>query len=786
MTRQSRHYLSLVIGLLVFALLVVQTLATPPLDAQADWLAWGLFTAFMVFTTTFSIHFIGQVSLLPMATFAAFLVMGLIPTAWAALVSALLHSAVRYALAERLGEARDPEWITPMGRAVANTAMHTLTTLAAGGAYTWAGGVTPLTDPSLQRLPALMVFGLTYLLTNYLIAGGYLSLRGWKHLRAYGTALPRIAAVEAIPLLLSPLMALSYLQLGVGYFILFGALLVLLMISNRLSWQVRQRLERRVNEFHSLHVVGKTLNASLDMVTILDAIHHQVARLMPAENFFVAFYNSETDEVVFPLALEDGKKIHRRSRKTGPGLTDHVIRTRAPLLMCHDRDPAAQALGVERDGRPAQCWLGVPLLAGNEVLGVMAVQSYDAPDVYDESHRDLLTILAAQAALAIQNARLFARTDEALARRVQELDSILRSVRDGVLLFDPDWRVVAANRALAASVGLAQSDLAGRLLLTPQSIHDSLLERVGYTLETLRADCQAVAHNPAPYPKHQLTLPHTPERRFERTLTPVRSREGLITAWLLVLRDVTEEHEVTRLRDEMTHMLIHDLRAPLSVLISSLDTLDMALAEGRPETSDDLLKMARHGSSRLMLLINTLLDINKLEGGQMRLLREPVIVEVLLREAIDRLAPAAEIAHITLNVEVASDLPGLNVDAELMGRVLTNLLDNALKFTPDHGQVQLWARTDETTASLLLGVTDSGPGIPAQAQAKLFKKFQPVTTAEGRRRGTGLGLAFCKLVVEAHGGRIWAESAPGQGTTFVMSLPLTPPRLSPSLANPPP
>lgn len=779
MTRQSRHYLSLLIGLLVLTLLVGQTLLTPP---SWDWLAWGLFTGLIVFTTTFSIHLIGLVSLLPMTTLAAFLVLGWLPTVWAAGVGALLHGWIRFQFVKELGGQREPGWIGPVGLTAANITMQTVSMWVSGHVYLRLGGEIPLGDvrPMLWPLGAL---ALTYLGSNYLIAGLYVALRGRLPLRQYVSALPRIAPFEGLPLLLSPLMALIYLRLGLILFLLFAALLIAVSLITRRSSLIQKGLERRLTELHSLQVVSEALSTSLDLFTILETIQKQVAQLMPADNFFVAFYNADSDEVAFPLVLEDGQKTHWRSRRAGHGFTEYVLRTRAPLLVRRDLAGAARDLGVEREGRPAECWLGVPLLAGDEALGIMAVQSYESPDVYDVAHKELLATLAVQAALAIQNARLFARTDEALARRVQELDSILRTVRDGVLLFDQDWRVVSANRALASFVGLTQTELAGRLLMPSPPVQDPLLiERVGYTLEGLRADCQTLAQDEAPYHKHRFSLPGLPERQVERTLTLVRSREGLIDGWLLILRDVTEEQELARLRDEMTHMLIHDLRAPLSVLISSLDTLDMALAEGHPEMSGELLKMARHGSSRLFLLINTLLDINKLEGGQMLLVREFGTVEALLHETTQRLAPAAEVAHIQLTVEVASDLPVVNIDHELMGRVFTNLLDNALKFTPDHGQVRLWAKTDPSTEALLMGVTDSGPGIPPEAQTKLFKKFQPVATVEGRRRGTGLGLAFCKLVVEAHGGRIWAESNAHTGTTFLIRLPLP---AAPNVDSPP-
>jgi signal transduction histidine kinase len=125
-------------------------------------------------------------------------------------------------------------------------------------------------------------------------------------------------------------------------------------------------------------------------------------------------------------------------------------------------------------------------------------------------------------------------------------------------------------------------------------------------------------------------------------------------------------------------------------------------------------------------------------------------------------------------VAVDADLPNVNVDRALFLRVLSNLVDNALKFTPDGGRVQLWARCDPEVAPdmLLVGVRDTGPGIPPEYLDRVFEKFQQLPSTRGRRRGTGLGLSFCKLVVEAHGGSIWVESNVGEGSTFLMTLPL--------------
>jgi signal transduction histidine kinase len=174
-------------------------------------------------------------------------------------------------------------------------------------------------------------------------------------------------------------------------------------------------------------------------------------------------------------------------------------------------------------------------------------------------------------------------------------------------------------------------------------------------------------------------------------------------------------------------------------------------------------------------MVNELLDIGKLESGQLVLHLESIRAESLLKDITNRLGSLAKSSNITLEISIASDLPQLYVDTEFIGRVLHNLVDNAIKFTPDDGRVTLWTKPDPGNANtLLLGVTDTGPGIPPEERPRVFEKFQQ-TSVTGRRAGTGLGLPFCKLAVEAHGGQIWVESEVGKGSSFIMRLPVAQP-----------
>ncbi|MBN1139932.1 MAG: GAF domain-containing protein [Anaerolineae bacterium] len=779
MTRETRHHISIAAAVVVLVVLIGLTALAPP--GAIPLLPGLLFGGLLVLTMTFGVLLVeGEVSLLPMTSVAACLVMGPLATGWAAFAAVIAHGLIRYIWGGRLGLAPRPEGKELVGLTAANATMHTVSILAGGLVFRAVGGGTPLLAVGWPQILPLVLLSLVYLGVNYLIAALYIATRRWTAFQSYLRSLPNLVFYEGTPLLFAPLAALIYTRLGVGAFFLFALILVAAsLITHSLAFTSR-RLGRRVKELDSLRAVGQTLSASLDVETILQAIYDQAATLMPAHNFYVALYDPETDEVSFPLAVENSERVQWRSRRAGNGLTEYVLRTRAPLLIRKQVEAAVKALGLGHIGRPAACWLGVPLLAGLEPLGIIAVQSFAAPEAYDASHQEVLATIAAQAAVAIQNARLYARTDEALARRVQELGSILSTTHEGMLLLDLDWRVLAANRALADLVGVAQGELVGKALRLRPGQGEPLAALIGYTLAELQADCEALAHGEE-WTRKQIVVPGPPERHVERTLTPVRDREGVISGWLVALRDVTEEIQLAHLKEDMTRMLIHDLRSPLSIIKGSLDMLAITHGEGNRESFDKLLAMAQRGSDQLLRLVNNLLDISRLEEGQQPLVPEPAAARALLEEAAARFAPLLASAQIAVEIAAEPGLPLLYIDRHLIDRVLNNLLHNAIKFTPDGGRIRLWARPidsadrpDPAPAAMLVGVSDTGPGIPLAEQPRLFQKFHRLDSTQGRWTGSGLGLSFCKLAVEEHGGRIWVESEAGQGSSFVMTLPVRP------------
>ena len=774
MKTNTRYYLSIAFGLLVFLYLIVQTNQSP--IAGDHILSALLFMVLLVFTTTFGVPLAGgTMSLLPMSTLAAFLVLDVPLAGWCVFLAASIHQVVRQVFGDKLGIPPVKSKIGMVAVGVANAAIQSLSILAGAWAYKSVGGEVPFAQIGLNQLLPLLVLALAYSASNLLLIALYMAARGIESLKMFVRSMPNLLVFEVLPLVFVPLMPLVYTQLGVAMFILFAAaLIVASLIARSLSLATRG-LERRVQELDSLQVVGQTLSSNLRLDDILPTIYDQVVRLMPADSFYVALFFPEENEVTFPYVVEAGEHVTWRSRKAGDGLTEHVLRSAEPLLIPANIDAKLQKLGIPQIGSPAASWLGVPMSLGDDPLGIIAVQSQTDTALYDESHLDVLVTIANQAAVSIQNARLYERTDEALSSRLRELSSILRTSAEGMLLLSTDFRIILANRALANFMGVPITELSGGEWGTHQldKSNDFLL-KMDYTTQELKSDCRVLEKRQSVELNKSFKVKEPPTRYLERTLTPVLDRDDQISGWLLVFRDISEEVKLAQMREDLVHMLVHDLRSPLTVLRGSFAMMSQTVEDDQqPELMQEMITMAERSTNRMMEMVNGLLDIAKLEDGQMPLFTKPIAASELFQDVIVRVQRLADEANLQLESAVEADMPELHVDPQHIRRVLENLLDNAIKFTPDGGKVQLWARRDGTKYpnSFLLGVEDNGPGISNALQKKLFQKFTMDASIQSRRKGTGLGLAYCKLVVEAHGGEIWVESEEGKGATFVMRLP---------------
>jgi signal transduction histidine kinase len=227
--------------------------------------------------------------------------------------------------------------------------------------------------------------------------------------------------------------------------------------------------------------------------------------------------------------------------------------------------------------------------------------------------------------------------------------------------------------------------------------------------------------------------------------------------------------EMTKLRDDLTSMIVHDLRTPLTSLITGLHTL-RAIGE-LDEEREEILQMSLSGGERLLRMINDLLDISKMEDGSLKLDRASADAAGIIALAIEQIGPLAREKRIQLSA-ASEGAPAVMADDDKLLRILVNLMGNAVKFTPEGGKIAVRARRQENGHSVLFCVEDSGEGIPEDKFDTIFERFGQVESRKaGRKMSTGLGLTFCKMAVEAHGGKIWVESELGRGSRFFFTIP---------------
>jgi len=331
---------------------------------------------------------------------------------------------------------------------------------------------------------------------------------------------------------------------------------------------------------------------------------------------------------------------------------------------------------------------------------------------------------------------------------------------DALLLTDGNGLILAANRRLCALLDYTPADLIGRSV---ETIHPALAQDTRWKAlapgDTLRLQLMARSRDnrDLPIEAEVKSIPYAGKTYLE---------------W--VERDVSRGLRAEEEREDQLAMVFHDLRSPLGNVISSLEMLSAALPTGEGSADlNTLVDIALRSSRRIVHLLNALLDIRRLETGQ-PLDREPASLQAIIAEAVSQIAYSAQGRHIHLAIQVPADIPELLLDRDLIQRVIYNLLDNAIKHTRAYTDVTISAQVQPEAGNVLVAVADNGPGVPPEYHEVIFNKYQRIRR-EGAPRGLGLGLALCRMAIEAHGGRIWVEDTPSGGATFKFTLPLPAP-----------
>ncbi len=406
---------------------------------------------------------------------------------------------------------------------------------------------------------------------------------------------------------------------------------------------------------------------------------------------------------------------------------------------------ARTVLDVSALSGKMQALLALPLKQENNYYGALWL-GYDQPHAFTITEINFLTTLAGQAAISIANIRSF----EAAEQRRQRLAAILTSTPDAVIVTDRNERVLLLNPAAEAAFGLEAATIIGKPVA--QALSNA-------TLVQLLQDNRATAATDE--------IQIGSGRTLYASASPITGVDGDILGRVCVLRDVTHFKELDLMKSEFVATVSHDLRAPLTFMRGYATMLPMVgtLNEKQKEFGEKIIL----GIEQMTKLIDDLLDIGRIEAN-VGLAREAVQLDEMVQTIYDALKPQAVNKGLAFTVDMPPNLPPLSGDPTLLRQAITNLMDNAIKYTPGTGSVRV--NITATPDKFKLTVADTGMGIAPADQVHLFEKFFRVKQRGSTQvKGSGLGLAIVKSIVERHGGRVGVDSKIGKGSTFFMELP---------------
>jgi PAS domain S-box-containing protein len=502
---------------------------------------------------------------------------------------------------------------------------------------------------------------------------------------------------------------------------------------------------------------GALLGASLDYVDTLEAV---AKAAVPAIADWCAVHVVESGVLrQLALAHADGEKLvfaeelQRRYPPNETGLTADVIRRGEPQLV-HEltdellRSVAKDELHLELLGELGlRSLIGVPLASQGRVFGAIMLATAESGRHYDATDLVFAEELARRAATAIEKARLYHEAEErAQAARV------LQSVGDGVVLIDREGVVRLWNPAAARITGLDADAVVGRPISDIVASWDELVRRIPVTEDpgVARADTMPV---------------EVGGREIWISASGVAVDEGTVYAF----RDLTEERALEQMRSDFVATVSHELRTPLAAIYGAALTFQRSEHELDADVQQNLLQVITEESSRLAAIIEDLLLASQLDSGKLRL----ALVECDARELAAGVVQAAEThlpANLQLVLDTDGDVPPVRADPNQLRQVIGNLVDNAVKYSPDGGEVRVGVAAGDR--SVLVSVSDSGLGIPAHEHRRIFEKFYRIDPNMTRGiGGTGLGLYISSELVRQFDGRIWVESHEGEGSTFRVELP---------------
>jgi NtrC-family two-component system sensor histidine kinase KinB len=511
--------------------------------------------------------------------------------------------------------------------------------------------------------------------------------------------------------------------------------------------------QRQAHVMTTLANCATALTVSLKREDVFQQVLEQTRHAIQVEAVSLAMIDYNNNEIVFKASTSpDSQNISGVRMPLGLGIAGWVAQSgEGTIVQNVHRDPRFFAEIDQITGFVTSAIACAPIRFSEKIIGVIeAINPING--TFDSDALVVLTGIGSMAGSVIQHAQHFSDLQSAHERYHDLFERNINSM----LITNWDGLILEANRESAQLFGYTQENLQ---TLKIDQLHKFATNKLGDGFSNLSLG-ETITYETVIRAKNNLELP------AEVRVHAIQADSSSYLQWFF--RSIQERKELDQLRDDLLSSIYHDLRSPLSNVISSLDVLENMLTLDNNPAILSLFNIAVRSTERIQRLTNSLLDINRLEAGQPVGNLKYIEPQVLVNDALEAVAPIAENKNQEISTDITDNLPLIKVDGDMIRRVLINLTENAVKYTPPGGRIKIGACQEGKL--VLMWVEDTGPGIPPENRMNIFEKFTRLHGQNGPA-GFGFGLAYCRLAIEGHAGRIWIEDTKQPGARFIFTLP---------------
>ncbi len=495
-------------------------------------------------------------------------------------------------------------------------------------------------------------------------------------------------------------------------------------------------LERRLRELHTINKIAKVLTSQLDLGQVLNRVVEAAVHLTEAEEGLLMLLDEATGELYIRAAKNFEASMAQNFRlKVSDSLAGEAMRNRMPITLS-----SANALKITT-AYLVKDLIYVPLVLRGKAIGVLGVDNRYINRSFDRDHLRLLTALADYAVIAISNARIYAQTRS----ERDTLDAMFRHIGDVVILVDAENHIVVCNPAACRAFDIDVPDPKGQKLdvvIPHQNVLDLFAEECedgkDYAGEIVLENGQTLSAH-------------------------LSNIDGM--GRVVVMQDISRLKELDRVKSDFVSMVSHDLRSPLTAILGYVELIDRVgeVNDAQKEFVDRIIASVQS----ITALISDLLALSRIEAG-LDIERKPTSIPDILHYAVDAERQCMETRQQALRLDISEPLPEVLGNPLRLKQMMINLLENAIKYTPEKGEISIRARQNGDV--VIIEVSDTGIGIPPTEQTRIFEKFYRAKNISVQS-GTGLGLSIVQSIVKQHDGRVWVNSRVGEGSTFTVVLP---------------